>query len=100
MPENLLITLPTAPPYIFPSRITDLRDNGTYKEGDTQDFGMFCRRNERIGNTVSCVSGVGSQFFYLDRETGRLGYASLYGALTLGDQRDSVTSKIYNCTKF
>jgi hypothetical protein len=97
--ETLLITIPTAPPRHIRNEITDNRNNGTYKRGDAQDRGMFCRTN--TSETVSCISGAGNNFFLLDRETGRLGFAALVGALSMGSNyRDSVSSKIYNCTKF
>ena len=98
LPENLLITLPTAPPQMFPHEISDNHSHGTYKFGDEPDSGMFCRTN--LGEIVSCVSLAGLEFFLLNPETGRLGYAALFGALMRSNERDTVYSSIYNCTKF
>ena len=98
-PQTLLITIPAAPPRRTPNEITDNRNNGTYKLGDGSDSGMFCRTNFNM--SVACLNQTGSRFLLLDRETGRLGFALLVGALSMSsDYRDTVASMIYNCTKF
>jgi hypothetical protein len=94
--QTLLITIPTAPP--SRTEVSDNRSNGTFKTGDNSIFGMFCRTNSF--DDMSCISDAGYQMFLFDRATGRLGYASLFGALMSDDRRDTVASHIYNCTKF
>ena len=98
-PQTLLVTIPAAPPRHSPNAITDNRNNGTYKLGDDSDSEMFCRTNFNM--SVACLNQTGSRFLLLDRETGRLGFATLRGAISMSsDYRDTVASMIYNCTKF
>ena len=102
-PQTLLITIPAAPPAapprLSPNAIIDNRNNGSFKLGDESDREMFCRTNFNM--SVTCISATGSYFLLLDRETGRLGFAGLRGALSMSsDYRDTVFSMTYNCTKF
>ena len=97
LPETVLLKIPTVPPRLLYGEVKE-SINGTYKRGDDREYGMFCRTN--IGDSVSCLSGLGSEFFLLDQTTGKMGHASLFGALMGTDQRDTVTNRIYNCTKF
>ena len=98
-PQTLLITIPAAPPRRSPNEISDNRDNGKYKLSDEPDTGMFCRTNFNM--SVTCIAAPGSSFLLLDRETGRLGFAAVVGALSMSsDNRDTVFSMTYNCTKF
>ena len=98
LPETLLLKLPTTPPFVFGPENIGNRSNGSYKIGDGNEFGMFCRTN--LLETVSCISTVGDGMFYFSRESGKLGRASLFGSLMDGDRRDTVLANIYNCTKF
>jgi hypothetical protein len=72
--------------------------NGTYKRGNTADREMFCRTNHDM--SVSCIDITGASLLFLDRETSRLGYAAIFGARSRDDVRDTVLTRIYNCTKF
>ena len=98
VPENMLMTLPTLPPRVLPDEITNNRSNGTYKLGSRPDRPMFCRTN--LDMSVTCVNNTGSMLFMLNRQTGRLGYSALLGATLDYDVRDTVLTRIYNCTKF
>lgn len=69
----------------------------SFKKGDI-DVGLACNTTSMM--TVSCLDNGQAYHLYFDPSTGKLGYSFLAGALQTGDQRDSVSASIYNCTKF
>ena len=53
-----------------------------------------------LGNTISCLDVVQYDHLLFNPDTGKLGVSSLLGATMTGNNRDSVSAKIFNCTKF
>jgi len=81
-PRNILVTIDGA--------------NSSYRLEET-DVPLTC--NDAI--FVSCLGTVDSEHLYLNTIHGKMGMSRLFGAATpSGDERDTVTSAIYNCTKF
>ena len=80
-------------------------ENSSYKEGD-YEFSIDC--SKRIlssaltsGVTISCLGSLSSLHIYLLTDTGKMGMSNLYGAISSSSvRRDSVSARIYNCTKF
>ena len=51
-------------------------------------------------STTHCADSTHTLNFILDPETGKLGKSALYGAINSGDNKDSVSAEVLNCTKF
>ena len=64
------------------------------------DYPFECRANLSIvGALVSCSSK--NSFFLLNSESGQAGFSNLFGAADPDrEQRDFVTTALYECTKF
>ena len=73
--------------------------NSVIKE-DGSDFPYECRATSSIvGALVSCSSKYG--FFLLNSESGHAGWSNLFGAaMPDRERRDSVTTALFECTKF
>ena len=64
------------------------------------DYPFECRATSSIvGALVSCSSK--NSFFLLNSESGQAGFSNLFGAADPDrEQRDTVTTALYECTKF
>ena len=73
--------------------------NSVIKE-DGFDFFFACRAtSSSAGALVSCSSK--NSFFVLNSESGQAGFSKLFGAANPDrEQRDTVTTALYECTKF
>mgnify|MGYP001330325616 FL=1 len=97
LPETLLLKIPTEPSITL-NDVYTIRDNATVKRGADKEEAIFCR--EATLGFISCTTSLGSQLYLLNRNNGRLGYATILGALMDRGGRDTVANFIYNCTKF
>jgi len=84
VPEALLLTIDGA--------------NSRVKEGEAERR-LSCSKVD-FWPEISCLTSIKDKHYYFSPDTGRLGVSSLIGATLTGDRRDSVSAKIYNCTKF
>ena len=73
--------------------------NSVIKE-DGFDYPFACRATSSIvGALVSCSSK--NSFFVLNSESGQAGFSNLFGAADPDrEQRDTVTTALFECTKF
>tara|TARA_R110001606_G_scaffold364932_1_gene519552 strand:+ start:894 stop:1295 length:402 start_codon:yes stop_codon:yes gene_type:complete len=76
-------------------------ENSSYKEGDYETR-LDCSEKDISGAYVtSCLDNLLSEHIYLETATGKMGISNLYGAISSSSvSRDSVSARIYNCTKF
>lgn len=85
-PYNILLTL-------------NADNTGSVDESrDTPTFSIDCSAS--YGSKFSCLDINEHDHFLLDPSTGKLGVSSLLGATMTGGYRDSVSAKVFNCTKF
>ena len=80
-------------------------ENSSYKVGDYEQS-LDCSKGIlsnalTSGVTTSCLGSLTSLHIYLLTDTGKMGMSDLYGAISSSSvRRDTVSAKIYNCTKF
>ena len=79
-----------------PNLLTIDGKNSSYKEGDTE-INLDCS----LGRRPSCLNGLSSDHILIDTDTDRMGISTLFGVLSSSsERRDSVSARIYNCSKF
>jgi hypothetical protein len=84
-PYNLLLTL-------------NSDNTGSIDRSDDEPFTIECSAAYR--NRISCLDRPKWSHFLFSPDTGKLSQSLLFGGTQTDRDRDSVTAKIFSCTKF
>lgn len=76
-------------------------DNTGSAKRSTEDYAsrLTCT-SPLIGGYYSCLTSSLLDHYLFSPDEGKLGFSALYGAISSSAKRDSVSSEIFNCTKF